>query len=123
MCEPCFLYLMTYSMKSRKLIWICIVVIVLIALYVSYRSLVSNVSESPAGKAANTTIKKDDESIERGKILFYRKCKAYFWPLEKTPRFETLPKWRSLKQVLSWNSEVKVLMKKNYNIALSVASL
>jgi len=62
---------MTDFMKSRKLFWICTIAIIFIALYVSFRSL----TESPAGRASNTAIKKDPESAARGKVLFYAKCK------------------------------------------------
>jgi hypothetical protein len=70
-----FLYLKAYCMKSQKLFWIFIAAVILIALYFSSRSLLSKVAEKPIGIAANSIIKKDAESISRGRILFHNKCK------------------------------------------------
>jgi mono/diheme cytochrome c family protein len=69
------MYQNIYSMEFRRLFWIFIVALSFIALYFSSRSLVSKVSETPAGKAANTIIKKDAESISKGRLLFNANCK------------------------------------------------
>ena len=62
-------------MKSRRLLWIFIFTAILVALYFSFRSSVSKITEPPAGEESNTIIKKDPESIKRGEILFNTKCK------------------------------------------------
>lgn len=62
-------------MKSRGLLWIFIITVILIALYFSFRSSVPNITEPPAGKELNTVKKKDPERIARGRALFHAKCK------------------------------------------------
>jgi cytochrome c2 len=62
-------------MRSRKLFWICIVSVSLIALYFSFRYFVSTITELPAGDSLNNIIRSDTENIARGKILFDAKCR------------------------------------------------
>jgi len=62
-------------MKSRGLFWIFVITVILLALYFSFRSSVSNITEPTAGEELSTAIKKDPERIARGRTLFYTKCK------------------------------------------------